>query len=85
MWPPLIGTAAAHAAGAGHHASTTTHHADDKQDDTHNRENSLQIHIRLQAAEIREKGTILMLVSYRRAPLIAGICLFTKLALFLYR
>jgi len=60
MRPPLIGTAAAHAAAAGHHASTTTHHADDKQDDTHKRENSLQIHIRLQAAEIRGRSTMLI-------------------------
>jgi len=58
MWPPLIGTAAAHTATARHHASTTTDHADDEQRDTHNRENILQIHIRLQAAEIREKGAM---------------------------
>jgi hypothetical protein len=60
MWPPLIRTAAAHTAAARHHASTTTDHADDEQRDAHNRENILQIHIRLQAAEIRERGTMLI-------------------------
>jgi hypothetical protein len=58
MWPPLIGTAAAHTAAARHHASTTTDHADDEQGDPHNSENILQIHIRLQAAEIRERSTM---------------------------
>jgi len=56
MWTPLIGTAAAHTAAARHHASTTTDHADDEQRDAHNRKNILQIHIRSQAAEIRESG-----------------------------
>jgi hypothetical protein len=52
-WPPLIATAAAHTAPTRHHASTTTDHADDKQHDAHNRENILQIHIRLQALKLR--------------------------------
>jgi hypothetical protein len=58
MWTPLIGPAAAHTAAAGHHSSTTTDHADDEQRDAHNRENILQIHIRLQAAEISKRGTM---------------------------
>jgi hypothetical protein len=87
MWSPLIGTAAAHSATGRHHASITTDHANDEQHDTHNRENILQIHIRLQDAEIREKGhhTYCQLETFARAPLIAGIYLFTKLALFLCR
>jgi hypothetical protein len=56
MWTPLIGTATAHAAAARHHPSTTTDHADHEQRDAHNRKNILQIHIRFQAAEIRERG-----------------------------
>jgi hypothetical protein len=63
MWPPMIATAAAHTASAGHHASTTTDHADNEQHDAHNRENVLQIHIRLQAAEMRERGTMLLVTS----------------------
>jgi hypothetical protein len=51
-------TAAAHTAAARHHASTTTDHAYDEQRDAHNRENILQIHDCLQAAEIREKGAM---------------------------
>ena len=58
--PPLIGTVAAHAATARHHASTTTDHADDEQRDAQNRENTLQIHIRLQDAEIRERSMMLI-------------------------
>ena len=58
MWPLLIATAAAHTAAARHHASTTTDHADDEQYDAHNRENVLQIHIRLQTAEINERSTM---------------------------
>jgi hypothetical protein len=63
MCPPLIGTAAAHTAAARHHASTTADHADDEQPDAHNRENVLQVHIRLQAAEIMERGTMLIVSS----------------------
>jgi hypothetical protein len=63
MRPPLTGTVAAHTATARHHASTTTDHADDEQHDAHNRENILQIHIRLQAADIRERGTMLIVSS----------------------
>ena len=87
MWSSLIGTAAAHTAAARHHASTTTDHADDEQYDAHNRENVLQIHIRLQTAETRERSTMLIVSPniFGRAPLIEGICLFTKLSLFLYR
>jgi hypothetical protein len=62
-WPPLIATPAAHTASARHHASTTTDHADDKQHDAHNRENILQIHIRLQAAEIKKRGVTLTVSS----------------------
>ena len=58
MRPPLIGTVAAHAATARHHASTTTDHADDEQRDAQNRENTLQIHIRLQDPEIKERSTM---------------------------
>jgi hypothetical protein len=58
-----IASAAAHTAAARHHASTTTDHADDEQRDAHNRENILQIHIRLQDAEIRERGTTLIVSS----------------------
>jgi hypothetical protein len=63
MGPPLIGTAAAHTAATRHHASTTTDHADDEQHDAHNRENTLQIHIYLQATEIRERSTMLIVSS----------------------
>jgi hypothetical protein len=59
VWPPLIATAAAHTAPSRHHASTTTDHAYNEQHDAHNRENILQIHIRLQAAEIKERGVTL--------------------------
>jgi len=58
MRPLLISLVAAHTATSRHHASTTTDHDDDEQPDAHNRENILQIHIRLQAAEIREKGAM---------------------------
>jgi len=58
MWPPLIGTVAAHTTTARHHASATTDHTDDEQDEAHNRENTLQIHIRLQDAEIRERDAM---------------------------
>jgi hypothetical protein len=63
MWPPLIGTSAAHTATTRHHASTTTDHADDEQCDAQNRKNTLQIHIRLQNAEIRERDTMLIFSS----------------------
>jgi len=63
MWPPLSGTAAAHTAAARHHASATTDHANDEQQDAHNRENIFQIHIRLLAAEISERGTKLIVSS----------------------
>jgi hypothetical protein len=63
VWPALIATPAAHTASARHRASTTADDADDKQDDAHNRENILQIHIRLQAAEIKERGVTLTVIS----------------------
>ena len=79
MWPSLIGSAATHAAAARHHASTTTGHANNEQRNAHNRENILEIHIRLQAAEIGERGTTrIQLESFGGAPLIACICLFTS-------
>jgi hypothetical protein len=59
VWPPLIATSAAHTAPTRHRASTTTDHAYDEQHDAHNRENILQIHIRLQIAEIKERGVTL--------------------------
>jgi hypothetical protein len=70
MWPLLIATAAAHTAAARHPASTTTDHADDEQYDAHNRENVLQIHIRLQTAETRERGArcILSARIFRSCP-----------------
>jgi len=58
MRPLLISLVAAHTATSRHHASTTTDHADDEQPDAHNRENILQIHIRLQTAEISERRTM---------------------------
>src|SRR5258708_35592614 len=87
MRPLLISLVAAHTATSRHHASTTTDHADDEQYDAHNHENILQIHIRLQTAETRERSTMLIVSPniFGRAPLIEGIYLFTKLALFLYR
>jgi hypothetical protein len=63
MRPPLIGAVAAHTAAARDHASTTTDHADDEQRDAHNRENTLQIHIRLQDAEIRDRDTMFIVSS----------------------
>jgi len=60
MRPLLISLVAAHTATSRHHASTTTDHADDEQRDAHNRENILQIHIRLQTAEISERSTLLI-------------------------
>jgi hypothetical protein len=62
-WPPLIASPAAHTASARHHASTTADHADNKQHNNHNRQNILQIHIRLQAAEIKERGVTLTVSS----------------------
>jgi hypothetical protein len=63
VWPPLIATPVAHTASARHPASTAADHADYKQDDAHNRENILQIHIHLQASEIKERSVTLTVSS----------------------
>src|SRR5579864_847052 len=59
VWPPRVASPAAHTASARHHASATADQADNKQHNAHNRENILQIHIRLQAAETKKRGVTL--------------------------